>query len=108
LSLGQKEELDEEKMKRISGNKTLRILLIVFSLLLIFTGTAHIMRGSLGWRNYWGGLVFPPFAIFFGLLLIYITIFRWRKLKGKARDRKGRLRIIVQDDWRNRRRHLNP
>jgi tellurite resistance protein TehA-like permease len=43
----------------------------------------------MGWRNYWGGLVFAPFAIFVGFLLIYVAIFHWRKLRKEPGDRKG-------------------
>jgi hypothetical protein len=78
-------------MKRSTRGRIGRSSLIVFSLLLIFTGTAHITGGSIGWRNYWGGLVFPPFAILFGLLLIYVAIFRWRKLEEKPLDTQGRV-----------------
>ena len=82
-------------MKSSTRNRIGQITLIVFSFLLIFTGAVHIMRGSMGWKNYWGGLVFPPFAILFGLLLIYVAIFRWRKLQGKGGD-KYRYRTPLQ------------
>ena len=87
-------------MKTSTRDRIGRISLIVFSFFLIFMGAAHIMRGSMGWRNYWGGLVFPPFAIFFGLLLIYVALFRWRKLQEKPGDRKGRVPDTFKDDWR--------
>jgi len=87
-------------MKSSKRNRIGRIFLILFSLLLIFSGVAHIMGGSMGWRNYWGGLVFPPFAIFFGMLLIYVAIFRWRKLQEKLGDRKGRVPDTFKDTWR--------
>jgi hypothetical protein len=54
----------------------------------------------MGWKNYWGGLVFPPFAIFVGFLLIYVAIFHWRKLRKKPGDRKGRVPDTFKDDWR--------
>jgi uncharacterized membrane protein YidH (DUF202 family) len=87
-------------MKSSTRNRIGRIFLIVFSLLLIFIGAVHIMSGSMGWRNYWGGLVFAPFAIFFGLLLIYLAIFRWRKLQETPGDRKGRVPDTFKNDWR--------
>jgi hypothetical protein len=58
------------------------------------------MSGRMGWSNYWGGLVFAPFAIIFGLLLIYVAIFRWRKLQETPGDRKGRVPDAFKDDWR--------
>ncbi len=86
-------------MKRSIRDRLLRIFLIVFSILLILMGADHIMRGSLGWKNYWGELVFPPFVVIFGLLLIYVAIFRWRKLPKISENRKGRVSDTVKDDW---------
>jgi uncharacterized membrane protein len=82
-------------MKTSALRKIERILLLLFSLVLVAIGVGHIIRGSVGWRNYWGGLVFAPFAISFGLLLIYVAIFRWAKLKEKTRDSKGHRRDAV-------------
>jgi hypothetical protein len=87
-------------MRRSTRDKIGRIFLIAFSILLILMGLADIMRGSLGWRNYWGGLLFPPFAILSGLLLIYVAVFRWRKLQEKPGDKKGRVPSTFEDDWR--------
>ena len=61
-------------MKRSTLHRIERLFLIVFSVILISTGVVHIIRGSMGWKNYWGGLVFPPFAVVFGLLLIYVGV----------------------------------
>jgi hypothetical protein len=87
-------------MKRSTRHKIERLSLIVFSIILISTGVVHIIRGSMGWKNYWGGLVFPPFAVVFGLLLIYVGLFRWRKLHETPRDKKGRELEPFEDDWR--------
>ena len=87
-------------MKKSTRHRIEQFSLIVFSVILMSTGVVHIIRGSMGWKNYWGGLVFPPFAIIFGLLLIYVGIFRWRKLQEKAGDRKGRVPDTFKDDWR--------
>ena len=54
----------------------------------------------MGWNNYWGGLVFSPFAIFFGLFIIYLAVFRWRKLQETPKDKKGRDIKLFFDDWR--------
>jgi hypothetical protein len=87
-------------MKRDTRNSIGRFCLISFAILLIFTGVAHILLGSLGWKNYWGGLVFPPFAMLFGLLLVYVAIFRWRKLQERPGDKKGRVPDTFKGDWR--------
>ena len=76
-------------MKSSALRRIERILLLIFSFVLVTTGVAHILRGSLGWKNYSGWAGLTPLAILFGLLLIYIVLFRWGKLKEKARDRKG-------------------
>ncbi|MFH1327532.1 MAG: hypothetical protein ABIH76_01570 [Candidatus Bathyarchaeota archaeon] len=39
-------------------------------------------------------------SIFFGLLLIYVSIFHWRKLQEKPGDRKGRVPDTFKGDWR--------
>ncbi len=87
-------------MKRFTLHRIERLFLIFFSVILISTGVVHIIRGSMGSKNYWGGLVFPPFAVVFGLLLIPVGIFRWRKLQERPRDKKGRELDTFEDDWR--------
>jgi hypothetical protein len=57
-------------MKTSTRHRIERLSLIEFSIILISMGVVHIIRGFIGWKNYWGGLVFPPFAVAFGLLLI--------------------------------------
>jgi hypothetical protein len=85
-------------MKTSTQRRIGRVLLILLSFILILTGAVHIMSGSMGWRNYWGGVVFPPFAIFLGLFLIYLALFRWRKLQEKPTDKKGRVPDMFKDD----------
>ena len=87
-------------MKKSTRNIIGRITLILFSIILIVTGIAHLIKGSMGWNNYWGGLVFSPFAIFFGLFIIYLAVFRWRKLQETPKDKKGRDIKLFFDDWR--------
>lgn len=87
-------------MKNSTRDKLGRTGIILLSVLLILTGVAHLITGSFGWRNYWGGLVFSPFAIFFGLLLIYVAVFRWRKLRERPKFKKGRGNYSILGDWR--------
>jgi hypothetical protein len=73
---------------------------MVISLLLILTGVAHIVKGSVGWTNYWGGLVFPPVALLFGALLLYITLFRWKKFLSPREDANEKAPGTFKDDWK--------
>jgi hypothetical protein len=87
-------------MKRTRRSKRGRIAAIVASLFLIALGTATVLEGNLEWRNYWGGLVFAPVAILFGLLLLYAAIFRWDKMNKPPGDKKGRIPEVFRDSWR--------
>jgi quinol-cytochrome oxidoreductase complex cytochrome b subunit len=70
-----------------------RGIFILFSIILILGGVAALKEGRIHYANYWGGVVFAPFAIVLGLFLLSMAILQWknltrrndsRKLKGKA------------------------
>jgi hypothetical protein len=63
---------------------------IFVACLLILFGIAALLKGDLGYRNYWGGLVFAPFAIAIGIFLLSAVFFRWRKFSHKPVRFKGR------------------
>lgn len=80
-----------------------RLVFVFLSLVLVITGVKYMAEGSIGWSNYWGGLVFPPFAVLVGLLLLYVGMFRWERLiKAPKTDKKGRVRDFFKDDRRKR------
>jgi Flp pilus assembly protein TadB len=60
------------------------VIATIFAAILIIGGCVTLYRGSLGWTNYWGGLVFAPFAIVVGLL-VFVAVF-----KKPAQRRRGR------------------
>jgi hypothetical protein len=45
-----------------------RVMLLVFSGLALLTGAVTLWRGSVFFRNYWGGEGFAPTAIIIGIL----------------------------------------
>jgi hypothetical protein len=61
-----------------------RIGLAGIALLAILTGVSHLAEGGLSYQNWWGGLVFVPFVIVFGVLILCLAIF-WHPNDRKAR-----------------------
>jgi len=55
---------------------------------LIVGGGATLYRGGFGWTNYWGGLVYAPFAVVIGLLL-FVVVFKKPSRRGRTKDRSG-------------------
>ena len=53
-----------------------RVVFITVGVGLIGLGVATIRNGHFFYENWWGGLVFGPFAIAFGLLFIVGAIFK--------------------------------
>lgn len=76
--------------KKATWHSIARIVLILMSISLILKGIAHILHGSVYWRNYWDGLVFAPFVILVGLFLLYMAIFRFQETLDLHRKREGR------------------
>jgi uncharacterized membrane protein len=77
-----------------------KIGLTVMALFLIFYGTLAMIENRWIYGNYWGGQVFAPVAILFGVLRIYIVIFRFNALKKSGVDKKGRRIRFPADDFR--------
>jgi hypothetical protein len=63
-------------------------------------GALQIGRGSLSYENYWGGLVFAPFTILLGAIVLYISLFRYDRIGGAWRDKRGRPVRFPADDFR--------
>ena len=59
---------------------------------LVLRGAVAVFRDDVWWRNYWGGLVYAPFAIAIGLLL-FVLIFKRdpsrRRRTSRIKDRSG-------------------
>ena len=57
----------------------------------------------MGWSNYWGCLVYPPFAVLVGLLMLYVAMFGWERLiRPSKRDKKGKTHGLFKGNWRKR------
>lgn len=79
----------QKKRSWIRSNTTVRVVLGILSLCIIFVGLKASLSGDLSYENYWGGLVFGPLAILLGAAGLVGTIFMWRKLNRKQRQQKG-------------------
>lgn len=79
-------------MKSNRHHNLYRLVFVILSLVLVLTGIMYMAKGLIGWSNYWGGLVYSPFAVLVGLLLLYVGIFRWERLiRSRKTDKKGRV-----------------
>jgi hypothetical protein len=52
-----------------------RIIAILFAATLIARGVFVMWSGGVDYRNWWGGLVFAPFAVILGAALLVIALF---------------------------------
>jgi hypothetical protein len=53
-----------------------RALFVLVGLVFIGFGLAVLWRGRVTYENWWGGLVFAPFAILFGLVFALGALFK--------------------------------
>jgi hypothetical protein len=63
--------LDSNPKRRLN-----RAVLIFLGLTAVGLGLASLRHGHLFYENWWGGLVFGPLAVLFGLLFILGAIFK--------------------------------
>jgi hypothetical protein len=77
--------------KKVPRSRCLnQVIFVLLALCIIFLGIGALLKGDLVYRNYWGGAVFAPMAIAIGLFILYVVLFRWRKLSQKPERLKGR------------------
>jgi hypothetical protein len=50
--------------------RSFKVFLVVVGIVLILTGASMMKQGRIGYSNYWGSTVFPPFAIVGRLLTL--------------------------------------
>ena len=67
---------------------------------LICFGALQVEKGSLSYENYWGGHVFAPVAIFLGAIVLYISLFKYDRIAGAWKDKRGRAVRFPADDFR--------
>ena len=63
-SMKQSELIDKQKARKK------RLALVVVGLMATCTGSIALLGGQLHYSNYWGAVVFAPFAVFVGLLAL--------------------------------------
>lgn len=67
-----------------------RVSAVCASLLIILTGIAALLRGNLVYSNYWGVVVFAPFAILLGVFVLWLVVFKWHRIGELTKDKKAR------------------
>jgi hypothetical protein len=78
-------------MKKLGSPRAGRIAFSLFSLLIILFGAGSLFQGHTGYRNWFGGVVFAPFAIIVGVLCLFIVGFRPKFFSNTAK-KKSRIR----------------
>src|SRR5437899_3537113 len=79
-------------MKNLGSPRAARIAVGLVCFLILMLGVGTLFQGNVGYRNWWGGVVFAPFAIFVGGLgLFYRAGFRPKFFSGPDK-KKSRIR----------------
>src|SRR5437899_10546629 len=78
-------------MKNLGSPRTARIAVGLVCFLILMLGVGTLFQGNVGYRNWWGGVVFAPFAIFVGGLGLFIAGFRPKFFSGPDK-KKSRIR----------------
>lgn len=82
-----------------------RLVLALLGLALVSFALSSLFRGRLTYPNYWGGVVFAPFAIALGAFVLAFVVLQWNKLnererkqalKGKAARKAQKLETEAQ------------
>jgi hypothetical protein len=68
-----------------------RTILALISFLIVMLGAATLFHGKLEYYNWWGGIIFAPFAIIIGSLGLVIAAFKPKVFEETA-ERKSRFR----------------
>ncbi len=68
-----------------------RTILALISFLVVMLGTATLFHGKLEYYNWWGGMIFAPFAIVIGSLGLAIAVSKPNVFEETAK-KKSRFR----------------
>jgi len=74
-------------MKGLGSPQGGRIALAVVCIVILLLGVGTFFQGNIGYRNWWGGVVFAPFAIIVGGLGLFVAGFRPKFFSGTAKKR---------------------
>jgi uncharacterized membrane protein len=64
-----------------------RTILALISFLIVMLGAATLFHGKLEYYNWWGGIIFAPFAIIIGSLGLVIAAFKPNVFEETARKK---------------------
>jgi hypothetical protein len=78
-------------MKNLGSPRAGRVALALSSFLIVLLGAGSLFQGHIGYRNWWGGVVFAPFTIIIGALGLLIAGFRPKFFSNTAK-KKSRIR----------------
>jgi hypothetical protein len=70
-----------------------RLVAVLAGLVLICLGLSALLRGESSYANWFGGLVFAPLAVLFGVFILSCAIFKPDWLATKAVERRRRRRF---------------
>jgi hypothetical protein len=79
-------------MKKLGSPRASRVAFALFCFLIFMFGVSTLFQGNMGYRNWWGGVVFAPFAILIGVLGLFIAEFRPKLFSGTDTKTKRRIR----------------
>jgi uncharacterized membrane protein YfcA len=63
-------------IRKLGSPRGGRVAVALISALIVLLGAGNFFRGHIGYRNWWGGVVFAPFAIIGGSLGLFVAGFR--------------------------------
>jgi hypothetical protein len=79
-------------MKKTPGSYGVQhVVFGVISFVIVLFGVGHLLRGQLGYQNWWGGFVFAPLAIMIGIAGLLIAGFS-PKVFLRKKKKRGRIR----------------
>ena len=73
---------------------------VFIGILLFIGGVGSTIKGRTVYPNYWGGVVFAPLAAVMGLLIIFVSIFRFKKFTNSRISKKGKVLQIPPTDYK--------
>jgi hypothetical protein len=79
-------------MKKLGSPRAGRIAFSLGCFLILLLGVGTLLQGNMGYRNWWGGVVFAPFAILIGVLGLFIVGFKPKLFSGTDTRTKSRIR----------------
>ena len=79
----------EPNVENRPASRRARMFVLVLAAALISGGFFTLGEGAVGYRNYWGGTVFAPFAIAVGLILLICALFFWPRLGRTLTGQSG-------------------